>query len=143
LKIFSGDFQGIYIHHYKVKNLNKNKMEKVSMKIVMAAIIIVAGTLGLQAQNGKGTGTCGSCPGTCISICPTSCTSTCFLTDDQKAILDELYITFQYEMDVLRTELITATTFADKLIIRQELDALKDAHLLEVRTLLAEWGISV
>jgi hypothetical protein len=118
-------------------------MKKVSMKIMMAAIIIAAGTLGLQAQNGKGTGTCGTCTGTCISICPTSCTSTCLLTDEQKAILEELYITFQYEMDILRTELVTTITFADKLVIRQEMDALKDAHLLEVKTLLAEWGIPV
>lgn len=110
-------------------------MKKVSMKIALAVVMIAVGTLGLQAQNGRGNGTCGL--GTGI------CTNSSLLTDEQRAILEDLCTTFQADMSVLRAELIAAPVLADKLAIRQEMTALRTAHLAEVRALLASWGITV
>jgi hypothetical protein len=106
-------------------------MKKVSMKIALAAVMIAVGTLGLRAQTGQG----GSC------LCGSSCTTQ--LTDEQKAILADLCEEFQMEMAVLRTDMRSATTAADKLAIRQEMTALRDAHLAEVKALLDSWGIPV
>jgi hypothetical protein len=112
-----------------------SKMKKVSMKIALAVVMIAVGTLGLQAQNGRGTGTCGTCTGTCVN--------SSLLTDEQKAILEDLCDTFQADMAILRTALIAAPTLAEKLAIRQEMTDLRDAHLAEVKALLASWGINV
>jgi hypothetical protein len=107
-------------------------MKKVSMKIAMAALMIAVGTLGLQAQNGRGTGTCGT--GTCVN--------TSLLTAEQQAILDELCGIFQADMAILRADLQATTNLADKLAIRMEMTTLRDAHLAEVKALLASWGIT-
>ena len=105
------------------------------MKIAMAVVMIAVGTLGIQAQNGKGPGTCGTCTGTCVN--------TSLLTDEQKAILEDLCTTFQEEMTALRAELIAAPSLTDKLAIREEMTALRDAHIAEVKALLDSWGINV
>lgn len=110
-------------------------MKKVSMKIALAVVMIAVGTLGLQAQNGRGPGTCGTCTGSCVNSSK--------LTDEQKAILEGLRTTFQSDMAVLRAELIAAPTLADKLATRQKMTALRDAHLAEVKALLASWRINV
>lgn len=105
------------------------------MKIALAVVMIAVGTLGLQAQNGRGTGNCGTCSGTCMN--------SALLTDDQKAILEDLCETFQAGMTVLRAELIAAPTLVEKLPIRNEMKALRDAHIAEVKALLSSWGIPV
>lgn len=110
-------------------------MKKVSMKIALAVVMIAVGTLGLQAQNGRGTGTCGTCNGGCVN--------SSLLTVEQKAELTELCTTFQTEMSALRAEMIAAPSLADKLVIRQEMTALRDAHVADVKALLASWGIKV
>ena len=110
-------------------------MKKVSMKIALAVVMIAVGTLGLQAQNGRGTGTCGTCTGSCVN--------SSLLTDEQKAILEDLCDTFQADMTVLRGELMAAPTLAEKLLIRKEMTDLRDAHIAEVKALLASWGINV
>lgn len=116
-------------------------MKKVSMKIALAVVMIAVGTLGLQAQNGRGngngtgTGTCGSGTGTCVN--------TSLLTADQKATLEELCTGFQAEMTTLRAQMLAATSLTDKLAIRQDMTALREAHLAEVKALLASWGITV
>ncbi len=107
-------------------------MKKVSLKIAMAALMIAVGTLGLQAQTGRGTGTCGT--GTCVN--------TSLLTAEQQAILDDLCATFQADMAILRADMLATTNLADKLIIRQDMTTLRDAHLAEVKALLASWGIT-
>jgi hypothetical protein len=110
-------------------------MKNVSMKIAMAVVMIAVGTLGLQAQNGRGNGTCGTCTGSCVN--------SSLLTDDQKAELTALCTTFQADMAALKALLIAAPSLADKLAIRQEMNALRDAHITEVKALLASWGINV
>ena len=106
-------------------------MKKVSLKIALAVVMIAVGILGLQAQNGRGTGTCGSCTGTCVN--------SSLLTDEQKAILEDLCDTFQADMAVLRAELIAAPTLAEKVAIRAEMTALRVAHIAEVKALIASW----
>jgi hypothetical protein len=109
-------------------------MKNVSIKTVLAVILIAAGTMGLQAQNGRGGGRCGTCTGTCMNTS---------LTDEQKATLLDLCTTFQDQMAELRAGLIAAPTLAEKLAIRQEMNSLRDAHRTEVKDLLASWGIDV
>jgi hypothetical protein len=113
-------------------------MKKVSMKIAMAVVMIAVGTLGLQAQNGRGTGTCGT--GTC-GIGTGTCTNSSLLTAEQKGILEDLCTTFQAEMSTFRAAMVAAPTLADKVSIRQEMNALRVAHIAEVKALLASWGI--
>ncbi|MFA6128187.1 MAG: hypothetical protein WC699_12870 [Bacteroidales bacterium] len=112
-------------------------MKKVSMKIALAVVMIAVGTLDLSAQNGRGrgTGTCGTCTGSCVN--------SSLLTVEQKAILENLCDLFQADMAVLRAELIAAPTLAEKLPIRQEMTAQRNAHIAEVKALLASWGINV
>ena len=107
-------------------------MKKVSLKFALAIVMIAVGTLGLQAQNGRGTGTCGTCTGTCVN--------SSLLTDEQKAELAELCTTFQDEMAGLRAEMTATLILADKLAIRQEMNTLRDEHIAEVKALLASWG---
>jgi len=110
-------------------------MKKLSLKIAVAPILIVVGTMGLSAQIGRG----GACLNTGITsvvvrTCPIQ------LTEDQQAILDVLRVEFQAEMEVLRSDLRSAA-FADKLAIRKEMIDLRTAHLTAVKALLAEWGL--
>lgn len=110
-------------------------MKKVSMKIALAALLIVAGTAGLSAQNGFGGGNGGNGTGTCIN--------NALLTAEQKAELTELQLTHQAEMTALRNQLYATTNLADKLAIREQMNALRIAHQAEVKALLESWGITV
>jgi len=107
------------------------------MKIFVAVLLIAVGSMGLQAQNGrgKGTGTCGVCIGNCVN--------SSLLTDEQKATLTDLCTTFQSEMNTLRTQLVAATTWAEKAAIRQDMNSLRTAHQTEVKNLLSSWGITL
>jgi len=110
-------------------------MKKLSLKIAVAAILIVVGTMGLSAQIGRG----GAClnTGVCVvngAVCTTQ------LTAEQQDILAELYVEFQAEMDLLRTAMRSAP-FIEKLAIRKEMTDLRTAHLTAVKALLAEWGL--
>ncbi|NQU87354.1 MAG: hypothetical protein HQ541_16495 [Mariniphaga sp.] len=110
-------------------------MKKLSFRIAVAAILIVVGTMGLSAQIGRG----GACLNTGIStVVDRTCTTQ--LTVEQQDILGVLYVEFQAEMDLLRTAMRSAT-FTDKLAIREEMVDLRNAHLAEVKALLAEWGL--
>jgi len=110
-------------------------MKKVSIKIALAALLIVAGTTGLSAQNGFGGGNRGNGTGTCIN--------NAVLTAEQKAELTELRLAHQAEMTTLRDQLYAATNLADKLAIREQMNALRIAHQAEVKALLESWGITV
>ena len=109
-------------------------MKSLKIKMAVIAILLVVGSLSVSAQTGRGT---------CLKIkaCTTldgTCTT---LTAEQQAIIDDLRVEFQAEMDILRTALQSATTFTDKIAIRQEMVDLRNAHLAEVQALLDEWGI--
>lgn len=110
-------------------------MKKVSIKIALAALLIVAGTTGLSAQNGFGGGNRGNGTGTCIN--------NAVLTAEQKAELTELRLTHQAEMTTLRDQLYATTSLTDKLAIREQMNALRIAHQAEVKALLESWGITV
>lgn len=112
-------------------------MKKLRLKIVAAAFLFAIGTMSLSAQIGRGgeclnTGNTGTCfvedGGTCTTV----------LTEEQEAILNNLFVEFQAEMDLLRTEMWSAS-FTNKLDIRKEMIVLRDAHREEVQALLAEW----
>lgn len=107
-------------------------MKKLSFRIAMAAILMVVGTMSLSAQIGRG-GVCLN-SGVCV-VGDGICTSQ--LTPEQQDILDALYVEFQVEMDLLRTEMRSAT-FIEKLAIRKEMVDLRNDHLAEVKALLAE-----
>lgn len=112
-------------------------MKKLSFRIAVAAIMMVVGTMSLSAQIGRGgvclntgaTGTCVYQDGTCLTQ----------LTDEQKVILQDLFVAYQADMDELRTAMWTAP-WAEKLAIRQQMIDLRTAHLAAVKALLAEWG---
>ena len=106
-------------------------MKKVSLKIAMAALMVIVGTVGLQAQNGKGTGTCVSGSGT-----------TTVLSPEQIAILEALSAEYQAEMDVLRAELLATTDTDEIASIRLEMSDLRVAHQAEIKALLVSWGVS-
>ncbi len=116
-------------------------MKKISLKIAMAVVMIAVGTLGIQAQNGRGTGVCGANSG--IGNGNGTCVNGLNLTDEQKAILAELSVDFQAEMAVLRDQMVAATTLADKLAIFNEMKALRTEHQAEVKKLLSDWGVTV
>jgi hypothetical protein len=65
------------------------------------------------------------------------------LSEEQKAILEDLCDVFQADMAILQAELIAAPTLAERLVIRQKMSALRDVHVAEVKALLAGWGIPV
>lgn len=110
-------------------------MKSLKIKLAAIAIFLIVGSIGASAQ---------ICTGTCLftedcitlQIADGSC-----LTEDQQAILDDLYDVFQAEMDILRTELQTATTFDEKVAIRAEMVDLREVYLATVQALLDEWGI--
>jgi hypothetical protein len=109
-------------------------MKSLQIKMAVIAILLVVGSMSISAQASRGT---------CLKIkaCTTldgTCTT---LTAEQQAIIDALRIDFKAEMDVLRTELQSATTLLDKIAIRKEMVDLRNAHLAEVQALLDEWGI--
>lgn len=109
-------------------------MKKLSFRIAVAAILFVVGTMSLSAQIGRG--------GVCLNngVCVVEdgvCTSQ--LTEDQKVILHDLFVEFQAEMDVLRTDMRSAA-WVDKLGIRSQMVDLRNAHHKAVQALLDEWG---
>ena len=111
-------------------------MKNLNYRMLVAVLFLVIGSMSVSAQIGRG-GTCLN-SGTCIvedGTCPLT------LTDEQQAIIDELRADFQAEMDLLRTAMQSATTFADKLLIRQDMIDLRNAHIAEVQALLEEWGL--
>ena len=112
-------------------------MKTIGMRMAIIALFVIVGNLSLSAQIGRG----GTCLGGKTTVTTTPATCTCVnLTDEQKAILNDLYVEFQAEMDLLRADLVSATTFADKLAIRKEMVDLRNAHLAAVKALLDEWG---
>jgi hypothetical protein len=109
-------------------------MKKLSFRIAVAAFLMVVGTMSISAQIGRG-GVCLN-SGVCV-VEDGVCTSQ--LTEEQQVILHDLFVEFQAEMDVLRTTMRSAA-FVDKLVIRQQMIDLRNAHLDAVKALLAEWG---
>jgi len=108
-------------------------MKKVSMKIAVATFLIAAGTLGLEAQTCHGTGFRGNRTGTC--------TNSTILTAEQKAELAALAADHQAEMATLREQMLAATSLADKLVIRNQMNDARETHWAEVKALLDSWGI--
>jgi hypothetical protein len=124
-----------YVSKSTLITFNQHKMKKIRLRIALAVVMIAVGTLGLQAQNVNGTGTCGTCSASCVNAS--------LLTDDQKVILEDLCVVFQADMVILQAELIAAPTLAEKLVIRQEMASLRTEHIAEVKALLVSWGIPV
>lgn len=112
-------------------------MKTIGVRMAIIALFVIVGNLSLSAQIGRG-GTCLRGTGTVVEK-PATCT-TIQLTDEQKTILNDLYVEFQAEMAELRAAMVSATTFTDKLLIRKQMVDLRIAHLAEVKALLAEWG---
>ncbi len=112
-------------------------MKTIGVRMAIIALFVIVGNLSLSAQIGRG-GTCLRGTTTVVEK-PATCT-TIQLTDEQKTILNDLYVEFQAEMTELRADMLSAATFADKLIIRKQMIDLRTAHLAEVKALLAEWG---
>jgi len=109
-------------------------MRKLNLRIAVAAILMVVGTMSLSAQIGRG----GQCMNSGVCVVEEGvCTSD--LTADQQVILDDLFVEFQSEMDLLRTEMRSAA-FVDKYVIRKEMIDLRTAHIDAVKALLEEWG---
>lgn len=94
--------------------------------------MVIVGTLGLQAQNRKGTGTCVAGSGTSATV----------LTPEQIAILEALSAEYQAAMDVLKAELLSTTDTDEIASIRSEMSDLRDAHQAEIKALLVSWGVS-
>lgn len=104
--------------------------------MLVTALLLIVGSMSVSAQKGRG----GACLNSGVSIVADG---TCLvsLTEEQQVIIDELRIEFQADMDELRTAMWSATSFADKLVIRQEMTDLRNAHIAEVQELLIEWGL--
>jgi len=120
-----------------LNNLNFAVMKTIGVKMAIIALFVIVGNLSLSAQIGRG----GAClrGTTTIVEKPATCTAV-QLTDEQKTILNDLYVDFQAEMTELRADMQSASKFTDKLIIRKQMVDLRNAHLVEVKALLAEWG---
>lgn len=112
-------------------------MRTIGVRMAIIALFVIVGNLSLSAQIGRG-GTCLRGTGTVVEK-PATCT-TIQLTDEQKTVLNDLYVEFQAEMAELRADMVSATTFTDKLLIRKQMVDLRIAHLTEVKALLSEWG---
>lgn len=112
-------------------------MKSIGVKMAMIALFVIVGNLSLSAQIGRG----GAClrGTTTVVERPATCT-TVQLTDEHKTILNELYVIFQAEMTELRSEMLSASKFTDKLLIRTQMVDLRKAHLAEVNALREEWG---
>ena len=106
-------------------------MKSIGMKIALAAILIAVGTLGLNAQQGRGINGMG-----CGNV-------SSLLTEEQKAILDEMRVEFQAAMDILRADLQAAATLADKKAVLELMKAAREEHIAAVRAQLTEWGYTV
>jgi hypothetical protein len=115
-------------------------MKKVSIKLALAAILFAVGTLGLNAQNGRGGNTTGTGTASCYCSAATCATQ---LTADQKLILENLCDEFQADMVVLSAALQATVVVADKAAIRSAMTVLRNEHIAEVKALLTEWGIAV
>lgn len=118
-----------------VKLLNFITIKSLKIKLAAIAFFLIVGSVSASAQ---------MCKGNCIKLrdCTTQ-TGTCVtqLTDEQQTILDNLRAGYQEAKAELRAEMLSATTFADKIAIRAEMVDLRTAHLAEVQALLEEWGI--
>lgn len=114
-------------------------MKKIGLKLALVAVLFAAGTLGTQAQVGLG----GDCLGTGTAFTGTTSGSCIYtqLTEEQKAILHDLFVAYRAEMDVLRAEARATRDFAVKREIWVKMKELRLAHLAEVKALLTEWGI--
>lgn len=118
-------------------------MKTIGVKMAIIALFVIIGNLSLSAQIGRG----GSClrrtitPTTTPTVVerPATC-PTVQLTDEQKIILNDLYVVFQTEMAELRSAIRSTFVWADKLVIRQQMVDLRNAHLAEVKALMEEWG---
>ncbi len=136
-------------------------MKKVGIKMALVAIIALVGSFNVSAQNSGNIekGPKGDAiqlklqDGSCLDDLAATldlvtlnavvvASGTCIydLTEEQQAILDEMYEVFQAEMDVLRAEMLLAATHAEKMDIRADMFALRDAHKEAVQALLIEWG---
>ena len=104
--------------------------------MLVTALLLIVGSMSVSAQKGRG----GACLNSGVSIVADG-TCVVNLTEEQQVIIDELRTEFQSDMDELRTAMWSATSFADKLVIRQEMVDLRNAHIAEIQALFEEWGI--
>lgn len=120
-------------------------MKRLSIKIAMAALLLAVGSLGLNAQHGRGGngGNGGNGLGGNGTGVHGSGNYTSLLNDEQKAALELLNVEFQEVMDGFREEMLAATTTEEKRAIFEEMAAAREAHIAEVKALLEGWGITV
>ena len=104
--------------------------------MLITALLLIVGSMSVSAQMGR----YGVCQNTAVRIVEVG---TCLvdLTDEQQVVIDEIRVEFQADMGELRTAMWSAATFADKLVIRQKMTDLRNAHIAEVQALLEEWGL--
>lgn len=112
-------------------------MKALKIKLAAIAFFLIVGSMGANAQMRKGT---------CINLNLKDCTTqtgTCVtkLTDEQRAIIDDLRADYQAAIAELREDMQAATTLAEKKAIHAEMVDLRKAHLAEVQALLEEWGV--
>lgn len=112
-------------------------MKSLKIKLAAIAFFLVVGSIGASAQ---------MCKGTCLNLKLRDCTTqpgTCVtkLTDEQRAIIDNLRTVYQEAIAELREDMQAATTLAEKKAIHAEMVDLREAHLAEVQALLEEWGV--
>lgn len=114
-------------------------MKTIGVKMIIIAMFVMVGNLSLSAQIRRGGSClCGTTTTTVVER-PLTC-PTVQLTDEQKIILNDLYVIFQAEMAELRSAMRSTFVWADKLLIRQQMVDLRNAHLAEVKALMEEWG---
>jgi len=112
-------------------------MKSLKTKLGIIAVFMMVVTFSANAQIGRG-GTCLRTSTTVVQEDAGTCPLT--LTEDQQLILDELRADYLAGMEELRTEMWSATTIAEKIAIRAEMVALREAHLDAVKALLEDWG---
>ncbi len=112
-------------------------MKNLKTKLGFIAVFMMVVTFSVNAQIGRG----GACLNTTVTVVQEDA-GTCLitLTEDQQLILDELRADYLADMEELRTAMFTALTIADRVAIRAEMVALREAHWYAVQTLLDDWG---
>ncbi|MFO7617441.1 MAG: hypothetical protein R6V75_09335 [Bacteroidales bacterium] len=98
--------------------------------LMMAVLLIAAGTIALQAQVRYGRGT-----GTCINYSS--------LNEEQKAKLDLMRTDHIAKMDAMRTQMRTTADQAEWIELRTEKDMLLIKHRGEVDKLLNDAGVTI
>lgn len=105
-------------------------MKRKTRILMVATLMIAAGTMALQAQVRYGRGT-----GACINYSQ--------LNDEQKAKMDQMRTEHITQMDAMRTQLRTTADQAEWLEVRNQKDQLLIKHRNDVDKLLNDAGVTI